>query len=163
MTKLRGLGSLVHVVLWVLKRGIWAAVPAQKMKSKFTFKAWSMHLQLGHRGPLQVELGKVGSLFLSARLENQWAWRDKPKDGVLDGPAAQTMSPLQHLYGDFFTPEMEHGIRDLQVAIAGACGMDLAAKSEYPLVMLSADLWSSFCGWKSPADCFPKGKQKQSG
>jgi hypothetical protein len=68
MTKLRGLGSLVLVVLWVLKRGIWA-----QMKSKQNFKTWKMHLQLGHRGPSQVELVKVSGLSLSARLENEWA------------------------------------------------------------------------------------------
>jgi hypothetical protein len=72
MTTLRGLGSLVLVVLWVLKRGIWTAgVGPGGGKGK----TWKMHLQLGHRGPTQVQLSKVSGLFLSARLENEWAWR----------------------------------------------------------------------------------------
>jgi hypothetical protein len=159
MTKLRGLGSLVLVVLWVLQRGIWAAVSARtkaQKKSKQNCKTWKMHLQLGHRGPTQVQLSKVSGLFLSARLENEWAWRDRPRDFV-----SQKMSPLKHLYGEFYTPAMEHGISDLQKAIVDACRMDLAAKSDEPLVMLPADLRSSFCGWKSKQKS-AGGGQKQS-
>jgi hypothetical protein len=153
MTTLRGLGSLVLVVLWVLKRGIWTAgVGPGGGKGK----TWKMHLQLGHRGPSQVQLAKVSGLFLSARLENEWAWRVKPKDFVSDGPAAQKMSPFKHLYGLFYTPAMEHGISDLQKAIVNACHMKLAADSDEPLVMLPADLRSSF------PDSAQGGKQKRS-
>ena len=154
MTKLRGLGSLVLVVLWVLKRGIWTAGG----RSSLGCKPWKMHLQLGHRGPSQVKLAKISCLFLSARLENEWAWREKPKDFESNGPAAQKMSPLKHLYGEFYTPAMEHGISDLQKAIVDACRMDLAAKSNESLMMLPADLRSSFCGWKSAG-----GRQKSAG
>ena len=154
MTKLRGLGSLVLVVLWVLKRGIWTAGPGPAGSKS---KTWKMHLQLGHRGPSQVQLAKVSGLFLSARLENEWAWRDRPRDFV-----SQKMSPLKHLYGEFYTPAMEHGISDLQKAIVDACRMDLAAKSDEPLVMLPADLRSSFCGWKSKQKSAGGGQEQSS-
>lgn len=150
MTKLRGLGSLVLVVLWFLKRGIWAALPARKHKT------WRMHLQLGHRGPSQVELVKVSGLFLSSRLENEWAWRNKPPGYVSDGPAAQKMSPLQHLYGEFYTPDMEHGISELQKAIADVGRMNLVANEKEPFTMLPAELRSSFWGWNSEKPEMPK-------
>jgi hypothetical protein len=51
---------------------------------------------------------------------------------------------------------MEHGISDLQKAIVNACHMKLAAKSDEPLVMLPADLRSSF------PDSAQGGKQKRS-
>ena len=57
-------------------------------------------------------------------------------------------------------PEMEHGISELQEAIAGACRMDLAAKSENPLVMLSSDLRKGFS--KEKQKQIFKEKQKQS-
>jgi hypothetical protein len=58
VTKLRGVGSIVRVVLWVLKRGIWAIVPFTPRKTEMKTKTWKMLVQLGHREPTKVELGR---------------------------------------------------------------------------------------------------------
>jgi hypothetical protein len=146
MTKLRGLGSIMRVVLWVLQRGIWAAVPFRTGKevSKPPEKTWKMLLKLGHRGPTEVQFGcRTAFLFLSARLENEWAWRDKGT--AKSGPASKTISPLQHLYGEFYTTAMERGISDLMEAIQSVCSMELAKKSKInELSLLPEDRKSSY-------------------
>lgn len=56
MTKLRGVGSIVRVVLWVLKLGIWVASPFKYQKTYTSTKMKKLLVQLGHRGATEVEL-----------------------------------------------------------------------------------------------------------
>ena len=108
-------------------------------------RPWKTKYKVGHRGPAEAELARgIFCLFLSARLEDGRAWRVKDKghdnsrcigDDV-SGTGTQTISPLQHLYGDFYKPAMAHAITDLQKAIREACSMSIAEDHNHIAVML---------------------------
>ena len=150
MAKIRGMGSIMRTVQWVLTRGIWASAAMQKMKEgkhgSVPFRRpWKMKYKVGHRGPAEAELARgIFCLFLSSRLEDRRAWRVRGKghdnsrciSDDVSGTGAQTISPLQHLYGDFYTPAMAHAITDLQKAIREACSMSIAEEYKHIAVML---------------------------
>jgi hypothetical protein len=115
--RMRGLNSMVRIVQWVLMRGVWACVQIPNAKTKTT---WRMKYKLGHRGcPGCTIVQTVVLLLLTARLEDNRAWRDRKMCGDND----ESVSPLRHLYGDLYTPGMEKGISDLQELINQVCRM----------------------------------------
>jgi hypothetical protein len=140
MTKVRGLGSVFRTVHWVLTRGIWAsfAIPVKKDGVLVSQKPWKMQYKVGHRGPAEAKLIKgIMCLFLSARLEDGMAWRVRGKEKDMNRTGNnKTISPLQHLFGDFYTPEMADAITDLQNAIREVCQMSIAEEQRHIAVML---------------------------
>jgi hypothetical protein len=82
---------------------------------------------------------------LFAWLEGGRAWRVRGKDSNrcisdVSGTKAQTIivtiSPLQHLYSDFYTTAMAHSVTYLQKAIRQAYSISIAGEQKQTAVML---------------------------